>query len=91
MTTDELVLQKLDALISAVQSSAVTDRWLSASDACILLGYNEQVFRERICIIPGFPKALRLNGVGHPRWLRSEILDWAAEHRDRPCGRKRAA
>ncbi len=91
MTTDALLLEKLDTLIAAVQASATTDRWLSAADACVLLGYNEQVFRERICTIPGFPKALRLNGVGHPRWLRSEILDWATEHRDQPLGRRRAA
>lgn len=91
MTTDEQILSTLKEVVAAINANAAPDRWLPAADACMLLGYNEQVFRERICAIPGFPKALRLNGIGHPRWLRSEILDWAAEHRDRPCGRKRAA
>jgi predicted DNA-binding transcriptional regulator AlpA len=44
--------------------------------------------RERLALKADFPKAARING-GHPRWKRSEILQWMEQQKEKTGGRKR--
>jgi predicted DNA-binding transcriptional regulator AlpA len=65
--------------------------WLRAEDAGRMLGYDGQVFRERIAVRPGFPRPLRIGGKGAPRWNARELHEWAFAEREKTGGRKRAA
>jgi|PlaIllAssembly_1097288.scaffolds.fasta_scaffold2612026_1 predicted DNA-binding transcriptional regulator AlpA len=64
-------------------------RWLTAKDVGHFLSISPDVVRKRIALTAGFPKPLRLNGTGHPRWREDEIVRWANAHRDDTGGRPR--
>jgi len=78
--TDQKIVEKLDELIAATRAAAipVRERWLDPESAASLLSMSKRHFLERIAILPGFPRPLR---VGHPRWLAEEILAWAEMRR----------
>lgn len=45
-----------------------------------------QVVRERIAVLPSFPKAIRLpaaKGRAHPLYKAAEVIAWAVGHQDR--------
>ncbi len=65
--------------------------WLNAAAAAELLSVSTRTLRERWALLPGFPAAMRVGGVGHPRWRRDELLEWAERQRQQTSGRKRAA
>ena len=77
------VIEKLDELIAAVKANSIpiAHRWLDADAAGAMLGYKPRQFRERIACRPDFPKPMRLDGTGHPRWLASELIEWARKQR----------
>ena len=61
-------------------------RYLSAEQVAELLCYkNGRQVVERLSRIPGFPVPVRFptlnGGVGHPRWIREEIIAWADSQR----------
>lgn len=87
---------KLDELIEATKASSVPVnlRWLDADQVGAMLGFSSRQVSERIACRPEFPKPLRLNGNGHPRWLASEVAEWAQRERvrnDRSGKRRKAA
>lgn len=84
IATDQIA-KKLDELIEATRAAALPldSRWLDAGQVGTLLGYSGRQVMERIACRPDFPKALRLNGHGHPRWKASEVLRWADAERSR--------
>lgn len=85
---DGLILEKLDELVAATKVAAIPvgERWLGAAGVGVLLSYTAQYVRETLAPRPDFPKPLR---EGNPRWLGSEIQEWAIAQRDRRKGRPR--
>ena len=65
--------------------------WLDAAGIGTILSLTPRVVRERVALMPGFPVPMRIAGVGHPRWRRDEVLEWAEQQRQRAIGRQRAA
>ena len=57
--------------------------WLDADGIGRMLSLSARHVRERIACQPDFPKPLRIGGLGHPRWLASEIQEWAIAQRER--------
>lgn len=81
--TLERISAKLDELASLAKASSipVADRFLDAADVAALLSLKPAYVREKICNRPDFPKPLRVDGKGHPRWKGCEVLSWAETHR----------
>lgn len=47
---------------------------------------DPQVVRERIAVLPDFPKAIRLpalKGRAHPLYKAAEVIAWAEKYRER--------
>jgi predicted DNA-binding transcriptional regulator AlpA len=65
--------------------------WLDAASVGRLLCLSTRVVRERLALRADWPKPLRIGGVGHPRWRKDEVLEWAEKERQRNEGRARAA
>lgn len=74
---------QISELIAATKAAAIPlpMRWLDAEEVGALLGYSGRQVMERIACRPDFPKALRVDGRGHPRWLASEVSKWAERER----------
>lgn len=71
----EAVLAALHELIDVTRGSR--------DDGCMRLGalaefldMSKDHVEKRIITRPDFPRPVRLNGVGHPRWLRSDVRAW---------------
>lgn len=64
--------------------------WLDAAGVGKLLSLSTRVVRERLAARVDFPRPLRIDGVGHPRWRRDEVLEWAEKERQRVEGHARA-
>jgi hypothetical protein len=68
------------------------DYW-GADTVAAFLDMKPREFKERYAPHPDFPKAHRFPRVGggysNPRWLESDIREWAATHRDDYSGRRR--
>lgn len=79
------IRDQLSELIAATKAASIPlpMRWLTAAEVGALLGYSERQVQNRIACRPDFPKALRLDGVGHPRWKASEVAQWAEKERGR--------
>lgn len=75
----DAVVEALHELI-AVTRGATVDRWVVGKVAAELLSYDYTTFVERIAPRPDFPTPMRIDGKGHPRWLRSEVMAWARRH-----------
>ncbi|WP_148716840.1 helix-turn-helix transcriptional regulator [Chitinolyticbacter meiyuanensis] len=82
----DAMLQKLDQLIAATKAASIPyeSRWLDADGVGAMLCYSGRQVLETIACRPEFPKPLRVNGSGHPRWLASEVQRWADDERKRP-------
>ena len=65
--------------------------WLDAAGVGALLSLAPRVVREKVALLPGFPVPMRIAGVGHPRWRKDEVLEWAEQQRHLTTGRARAA
>lgn len=75
----DAVVEAIHQLI-AVTRGAAADKWLDATGVAECLGYALKYVQDRIVVRPDFPAAMRLDGKGHPRWLRSEVMAWARRH-----------
>ena len=77
------VLERLDRLIAAAKSAAIPldARWLDAEGVGAMLSYERRYVLEKLAVRPDFPKPMRLDENGHPRWLASEIQAFAQKHR----------
>jgi predicted DNA-binding transcriptional regulator AlpA len=89
--TEEL-LQKFDELISVTRAASlpVRERWLDAEGVAALISFKPRYVLENLSCRPDFPRPLRLDGTGHPRWKAGEVLDWATRQRNATGGRPRA-
>jgi hypothetical protein len=63
-------------------------RWIDAEAVAEYLGYydrdgnpNARQIRERIALLPDFPKPMRVGTRGHPRWRSDEVARWAEQQR----------
>lgn len=90
MNTDTAVIQRLDALISAVSKapSIPPDRRLWDSDeVASMLCMKVKYFREHVAPTPGFPQAIRLplanGGRSTSRWKAAEIIEWIDSNQEK--------
>lgn len=85
------VVSKLDELIEATRlaSLPLEARWVDCVGIAAMLSYKPRYVMENIAFRPGFPKPMRVEGGGHPRWLASEIQQWAMAQRETGGGRRR--
>lgn len=72
------ILTKLDQLIQELKTPALplSDTLWSAEDVGKYLGVSSRNVTERYATHPKFPRA-RKPGGGRPRWVASEIIEWA--------------
>ncbi len=72
------ILTKLDQLIQELKAPAIplADTLWSAEDVGKYLHVSARTVAERYAVHPKFPRA-RKPGGGHPRWVASEVIDWA--------------
>ena len=82
---DPQIIDLLQQLVHQAKTAALPleSRWLDAEQAAALLGFSYKTFLQSIACLPGFPRALRIDGKGKPRWKASEVLTWAEQERDR--------
>lgn len=73
--TDAAILDALQELI-AVTRAQKADTWLDINAVAALLAFSVEYARDTIIVQPEFPTPARINGRGHPRWLRSEVQAW---------------
>lgn len=88
------IIERLDELILTIKGRLLSDRWIGPAEVANMLGYGTRTFAERIALRADFPKAMRIDGDGNPRWLFSEVMEWAraqqeASHRKPKRGRPR--
>jgi hypothetical protein len=50
-------------------------------DGAMFFQVSVKHFSDRIASLPGFPDPIRVpsrrGGVGHPRWVPEEVIEWA--------------
>jgi len=67
------------------------DALLNAEDVAALLKCSTSYVLEQYVHAPGFPPSIRIVGPngrrGHPRWRRSEIMDWIDLNQETNIGR----
>jgi predicted DNA-binding transcriptional regulator AlpA len=88
MNTETAIIDRLDALISAMKSSSIpSDRRLwDAETIAAYLGVSVPTVLNRYAPRHDFPAALRLPTAGSrgtARWNSGEIMEWAAAWRER--------
>lgn len=85
------LLSKIDELIAATKAASIPieAKWLDAEAVGLMLGFKQRYVAESIANRPDFPQPLRLDGSGHPRWLASEVMEWAQRTRSKRNGRPR--
>lgn len=89
--TDALIA-KIDELIAVTRAASIPDekRWIDAEAVSSRLSYAPRYVMETLAFLPDFPKPMRADGEGHPRWLASEIDQWALARRDASKPRKQS-
>jgi hypothetical protein len=90
MTTDELVLQKLDTLIAATRAASmpVDVKLWDAEQIGIYLCVSTRQVAERYAMLPDFPRAICLPSSGegiktHRRWKAADIIEWTEGRQER--------
>lgn len=74
-----------DALMARMRRLPVpldVELW-GIEDIAAYLKRSRSHVQQRYCPLPGFPRAIRLPGGGHPLYRASEVIEWAERHRDR--------
>lgn len=85
MNTETAIIERLDALISAMKMNSIpSDRRLWDADSiAAYLSVSVPTVLNRYACRPDFPDAIRLPTAGSrgtPRWNASEIMEWAARY-----------
>lgn len=77
------VIDRLDTLIALTKQHTIADpeQWLDVLGVAALLSYEPRYVAESLAQRQDFPKAMRVDGKGHPRWKRGEVLAWAENQR----------
>lgn len=57
-------------------------QWLDAAGVGRMIGHTARQVRERIALMPDFPRPFRIGGTGHPRWERAEVELWMRRQRE---------
>lgn len=88
---ETVLIEKLDKLIAELKAASipVDQRWLDAEGIGAMMSFSARYVLENITCHPDFPRPFRLDGKGHPRWLGSEVMQWAKAQRDARVGRPR--
>lgn len=78
-------IDKIDELIAAIRYSAIPAdiKWLDPEGVGQMLGFAPRYVLEKLACRPDFPKPMRIGGSGHPRWLASEIHEFAQSQRNK--------
>lgn len=78
----EVLIAKLDELIAATKAAAIPleSRWLDAEGVAALLSFKPRYVLEHLSCREDFPKPMRVDRTGHPRWRVTDIEDWARQH-----------
>lgn len=76
------LLEKLDELIAATKAASIPfeEQWLDAEDVGAYLKFKPRYVSEKLACRPDFPKPMRIDGTGHPRWRAADIAQWAQSH-----------
>lgn len=95
MSEIEMIAEKVVELLSKRLPSVPIEHALwSTKEIGEYLQRPQQVVRDRVVCVPGFPKAIRLpnaGGIGtaHPRWKASEVIAWVESYQGGKIGRPR--
>lgn len=88
MNPDTEVLQRLANALEKHMKPSIpvsVDLWDVATIAAYLKR-DPAVVRERIAVLPDFPKAIRLpanKGRAHPLWKAAEVIAWAGNYQEK--------
>jgi predicted DNA-binding transcriptional regulator AlpA len=80
---NDAVVEKLNELIAVTKAGAIPleDRWIDVVEVAAMLGFKPRYVLEKVACRPDFPKPMRIDGTGHPRWKASEVNVWAEKQR----------
>jgi len=82
-------------LAREISARLAPDALLNAEDVAAILRCSPGYVLETFIKIPGFPSAIRLPGPGgrrgHPRWKRSDIIEWVDQQANECQPRKAGA
>jgi len=70
------------AMHTARRIPLAVDLWSNAEIAAYLKVDQRQV-SERYSCLPGFPRAIRIGGKGHPRYRAAEVIEWVEGQMER--------
>ena len=86
MTDDINTLADHIAARLAARLPVVEGLW-GGDQVAAYLGVSARQAKERICLLPDFPRPIRLPGGGRgavaKRWHPAEVMEWAERHRDK--------
>lgn len=84
MDTQPDLIAKIDELIAATREASVPApmRWAGTEAVAAMFGFKSSYFLEHIAALPDFPRPLRVQGRGNPKWNVAEVDAWARKHRD---------
>lgn len=76
------VIAKLDELIAVAKAAAIPfeEQWMDADGIAAMLKFKPRYVSEKLASREDFPKPMRIDGTGHPRWRAVEIAQWARSH-----------
>jgi predicted DNA-binding transcriptional regulator AlpA len=69
------VIALLHELIAVTRGKA-HDAWIGINEVAEYLSMSRDHVEKHIVSQPDFPRPARPRGVGHPRWLRSDVSAW---------------
>lgn len=88
MTDQTITPDLIDRLAAAIAMHTArriplaVDLWSNAEIAAYLKVDQRQV-SERYSCLPGFPRAIRIGGKGHPRYRAAEVIEWVEGQMER--------
>lgn len=88
MTDQTITPDLIDRLAAAIAMHTArriplaVDLWSNAEIAAYLKVDQRQV-SERYSCLPGFPRAIRIGGKGHPRYKAADVIAWVEGQREK--------
>ena len=88
MTGQTITPDLIDRLAAAIAMHTArriplaVDLWSNAEIAAYLKVDQRQV-SERYSCLPGFPRAIRIGGKGHPRYKAADVIAWVEGQREK--------
>lgn len=82
------VVVDFEALAREISNQLAPDGLLDAADVASILRCSPRYLAERLCRLPGFPKAIRFSGPdgrrSNARWQRRDVVDWIESQKTPP-------